>query len=71
MKYHMLYVKSRKNYEVRRQKYFITLLCAKVKHTAKSCFAACHKKNTRQSISYHTAKYLCLPCARELAHGKL
>ena len=44
MEYHMLYVKSRKNFEVRRQKKFITLSCAKIKHTAKSCFAVCHIK---------------------------
>ena len=49
MEYHMLYVKCRKSFEVRRQKNFITLPCAKIKHTAKSCFAVCHKK--------HTAKY--------------
>ena len=44
MEYHMLYVKSRKNFEVRRQKKFITLSCGKIKHTAKSCFAVCYKK---------------------------
>ena len=35
MEYHMLYVKCRKSFEVRRQKKFITLPCAKIKHTAK------------------------------------
>ena len=44
MEYHMLYVKSRKSFEVRRQKKFITLPCAKIKHTAKCSFAVCHKK---------------------------
>ena len=59
MEYHMLYVKSRKNFEVRRQKKFITLPCAKIKHTAKSFVT---KKNTRQSIS--------LSCAKKKAHDK-
>ena len=44
MKCQMLYVKSRKSFEVRRQKKIITLPCAKIKHTAKTCFAVCHKK---------------------------
>jgi len=40
----MLYVKCRKSFEVRKQKKFITLPCAKIKHTAKFSFAVCHKK---------------------------
>ena len=44
MECHMLYVKCRKSFEVRRQNFFITLPCAKIKHTAKFSFAVCHKK---------------------------
>ena len=44
MEYHMLYVKNRKSFEVRRQKKCIALPCVKIKHTAKSCFAVCKKK---------------------------
>jgi len=40
----MLYVKSRNSFKVRRQKKFITLLCAKKKHTANHDFAVCQKK---------------------------
>ena len=62
----MLYVKSRKNFEVRRQKKFITLSCAKIKHTAKLCRVL--QKNTRQNISLPCAKKstqqtMTLPCA--------
>ena len=47
----------------------MALPCAKVKHTAKHGFAVCHEfavclfVDTRQSCF--------LPCAREIAHGKL
>ena len=46
MEYHLLYVKCRKSFEVRKQNFFITLPCAKIKHLAKFSFAVCHKKAT-------------------------
>ena len=52
----MLYVKCRKSFEVRRQNFFITLPCAKIKHMTKFSFAVCQKN--------HTAKYS-LPCAKK------
>ena len=55
MECHILYLKSRKSFEMRRQKNFTTLSCAKIKHTTKSCvtkkhtskyfFAVCQKKH--------------------------
>ena len=59
MEYHMLYVKSRKNFEMRREKRFITLLCEK--HTAN--LLLCRVKNTWQIYYFtvcqkkHTAKH--------------
>jgi len=54
MECHMLYVKSRKSFKVRRQKKFIALPCA--------------KKSTRQTMTLpcvtkkHTAKYFFVVC---------
>ena len=68
MECHMLYVKSRKSFEVRRQIFFVTLPSAKIKHTAKSCFAVCQKKNTRQTMTLPCA--LVLPCVFLSTLGK-
>ena len=64
MECHILYVKSRKSFEVRRQNFFITFLCAKIKHTAKSCFAVCHKKVAQKKSTQQTTT---LPCALVLS----
>ena len=82
MKCQMLYVKSRKNFEVRKQKKFITLPCAKIKHTAKYFFAVCQikahgkvflcrvpKKSTRQSMILSCA--FVLPCVFLRILGKI
>ena len=61
MECHMLYVKSRNSFKVRRQKKIIALLCAKKKHTANHDFAVCHKKA-------HGKVFLCRVLKK--AHGK-
>ena len=64
----MLYAKSRKSFEVKREKKFITLPRAKIKHRAKHEFAVCF--SFAVCFLEHTWKNSCLPCAHELAHGK-
>jgi hypothetical protein len=44
----MLYVKSRKNFEMRREKRFITLPC---ENTRKFITLPCAKKNTQQRMA--------------------
>ena len=44
MEYHMLYVKSRKNFKMRREKKFITLPYAKKSTRKIYYFAVCKKK---------------------------
>ena len=55
---------QKKKFEVRRDKNFITLSYAKIKHTAKYGFAVCQKK--------HTTKYDFVVCQifAGCAHGK-
>ena len=70
MEYHMLYVKSRKSFEVRKK--IITLPCAKIKHTAKSCFAVCQKKTHGKVflcrvLKKSTQQRMTLPCALVLS----
>ena len=69
MECHMLYVKSRKNFKVRRQKKIIALPCAKKKDTTNHDFAVCF--GFAVCFLEHTRQKSCLPCAREFAHGKL
>ena len=59
----MFHVKSRKNFEVRRPKNFITLPYAKIKHTVKSCFAGCKKKRT--------AKYFFAVCQKKTTRQRM
>ena len=44
MECHMLYVKSRNSFKVRRQKKNLLLCRVPKKHTANHDFAVCHKK---------------------------
>ena len=76
-----MYVKSIKSFEVRREKNFITLPCAKKTHV-KFIILPC-KKNTWQIYCFtvcpiftvcfldDTQQNSCLPCARDVAHNKL
>ena len=64
MEYHMLYVKCRKSFEVRRQKKFITLLCAKIKHTVNYFFAVC-KKKAHGKECLHRVLYFCRVYTRQ------
>ena len=81
MECHMLYVKSRNSFKVRRQKKIIALPCAKKKHTANHDFAVCHKKahgkiflcrvlkkSTRQTMTLPCT--LVLPCVFLSTLGK-
>ena len=60
MEYHMLYVKCRKSFEVRRQIFFITLPCVTKK--------LCQKKTHHSS---HTRQNLCLSCDHHSSHRTL
>ena len=60
MEYHMLYVKIRKNFEVRRQKFYYFTMCQNKTH-GKLDFAVCQKK--------YTANYFFAVCQKK-AHGK-
>ena len=67
MEYHMLYVKSRKNFEMRREKRFITLLCEK--HTANLLLCRVPiKTDSKAWPCLHMTKRLM--CARQKAHSK-
>ena len=82
MECHMLYVKSRKSFKVRRQKNLLlcrvpkkstqqtmTLPCVTNKLTANHDFAVCF--GFAVCFLEHTRQKSCLTCAREFAHGKL
>ena len=65
MKYHMLYAKNRKSFEMRREKNFITLPCAKIKHRAKhGAKKSMCQKNTQQSMTLAVC-YIFTMCAHD------
>ena len=80
----MSYVKSKKSFEVRGGIFFIILPCAKKTHDNFNALP-CAKKSTQQTHGFAVAvchefavclfvdtRQSCfLPCAREIAHGKL
>ena len=70
----MLYVKSIKGFEVRREKNFITLPCAK-KAYDKFITLPCEKKHmcpiSTVCFFYDTQQKCCLPRVWKVAHGKL
>ena len=62
MEYHMLYVKNRKSFKVRREKKFIILPRATKDTRQRHLFAVCHP------LAH--GKDDCLPCPLGAAHGK-
>jgi len=68
MKYHKLYVGSRKSFELKEEKKLLFCRVSK-KHTANPCFAVCFILAHGKLLTLSCAKSIDFPCAKK-THGK-